>query len=291
MILDLNGKLKLDYNEISISIKDDGSILVYDRIEMKYYIGKDGKTEGPFTNDDPRVQAFRQDDGESNQGANQWEAKFPENITRSGDKYTIRVNGKSYGPFARINDFAVAKSGDKFAALVTENDFTSEDKMKKMEEAMKNAKTDQERMQIQMKFSQQVSQQMIQAGGAEAFQPKLVSDVPGAVYDQVKWMGGMLNGTAKFDDIVVVTYDKVLDLKGNLLLQLKPGSTGSGDFFINSTNSGYANYKYGTLTFSDNTTLSELFTPRLVKQEGKVSLSYMYYSPGRNAVMQCAVPF
>ena len=41
----------------------------------------------------------------------------------------------------------------------------TEDQGKKMEEAMKNAKTDQERMDIAMKMSQQMQNQMMQGGG------------------------------------------------------------------------------------------------------------------------------
>lgn len=46
-IIDL-GKYKLDYRETSISLKDDGSILLRDRIGGKYYIVRNGATEGPW---------------------------------------------------------------------------------------------------------------------------------------------------------------------------------------------------------------------------------------------------
>jgi hypothetical protein len=293
MTLDLGGNLKIDYREISISMKDDGSILVYDKIGGKYYIAKDGVTNGPFAKDDPRIKGFHsaEEENDSEGAGDPWLAEYPGYISRSGNKYLIKVNGKSYGPFAQISDFAMPKSKDKFAAIVIEKVLATEDQMKKMEEAMKNAKSDQERMDISMKNSQQMSQQMIQGGGTAAITPKLVSDVPGAVYDPMKWMGGRLNGIAKYDEIVVVAMDKVIDLKGNPLITLKTPADGSGQFFINSSNTRYANYKYGTITFNDNTTLPDLFNPYLVRKEGKVSISYNYYSPGKNAIMQCLLPF
>jgi hypothetical protein len=107
----------------------------------------------------------------------------------------------------------------------------------------------------------------------------------------MKWMGGRLNSKVKFDDIVVVAADKILDLKGNTLISLTQNSNNYKDLFLNSSGSKYATYQYGTLTFSDNTTLSELFNPRVTKTEGKVFLTYMYYSPGKNAIMQAAIPF
>ena len=48
-------------------------------------------------------------------------AKYPNYIVQSGDKYIIKFNGKNFGPYAIITDFAVSQSKDKFAALVTEN--------------------------------------------------------------------------------------------------------------------------------------------------------------------------
>ena len=61
--------------------------------------------------------------------------------------------------------------------------------------------------------------------------------------------------------------------------------------FVNSSNILYATYNYGTMTFSDNKLLAEVFNPYVIKTDGKVYLTYMYYSPGKDAIMQCAVPF
>lgn len=77
---------------------------------------------------------------------------------------------------------------------------------------MKNAKSDQERMDIAMKMSQQMQNQM-QGGGPQSIQPIMVSNVPGAVYDPMTWMGGRLNNRIKIDDILVKAHDRILDLK------------------------------------------------------------------------------
>ena len=275
-IVDLT-KFKLDYKEINICEKEDGSLLIKDRRDGKYYLLKDGKSEGPLSENDPRV--------------TDWVDKYPAFISHSGDKYLIKFNGKSFGPYAVISDFAVSLSRDKFAALVTENVLVTEAQNKKIEEEMEKAKTDQERLEISMKYTQQMSDILSQPGGTESIQPKLVSNVPGASYDMMKWMGGRLNSKVKYDDIVVTATDKIIDLKGNTIITLSDNRYDFNDLFLNSSGTKYASYKYGTLTFSDKTSLAELFNPNLTKTDGKVYLTYMYYSPGKNAIMQAAIPF
>jgi hypothetical protein len=100
-----------------------------------------------------------------------------------------------------------------------------------------------------------------------------------------------LNSNIKYDDILFLTYDKVIDLSNKVLLTLKPDASGAKDLFVNTTNTKYAFYNYGTLTFSDGTVMSELFNPHLVKISGQVYLAYIYYSPKKNAIMQCKIPF
>ena len=287
LILDL-GKFSLNYTEISISIKDDGKLLVRDKISGKFYIVKDGIQDGPYSADNAKVKEF---DVEDDSNSDDWTGRFRSYISKSGDKFIIKFNGKSYGPFAQLNDFAVSRSKDKFAAIAIENMLVSEDQGKKMEEAMAKAKSDQERMDIAMKFSQQMSQQMMQGGGTESIQPKLISNVPGAVYDAMTWMGGSLNSTLKYDEITVIAGDKVIDLSGKTLIKLNNDSYSYENMFLNSSNTKYAGYNYGTLTFSDKTKMSDLFSPYLMKKDGKVSLSYMYYSPAKNSIMQCLLPF
>jgi hypothetical protein len=290
LVIDL-GKYTIVYEEITVCTKDDGSMLVYDKVGSKYYISKDGKSEGPYKEGDPRIKGFCSDSeaGSSDEKADDWVKKYPDYISRSGEKYLIKFNGKNYGPFALISDFAFARSKDKFAAVVTENVMVTEDQSKKMEEAMKNAKTDQERMDIAMKVSQQMQDQLAQ-GGVGSIQPKMVSNVPGATFNMMTWMGGRLNNKVKLDDILVVAPDKIIDLQGNTVMKITQNNY-SADMFVNSSNTKFASYIYGTLTFSDNTTLSELFNPYLVKTDGKIYLTYMYYSPGKNSIMQCSIPF
>jgi hypothetical protein len=107
----------------------------------------------------------------------------------------------------------------------------------------------------------------------------------------MKWKGGRLNGKVKFDDILVIAPDNILDLQGNTVMKSPDTKNSSSNLFVNSSNTRYATYSYGTLAFSDNTTLSEVFNPYLIRTDGKVYLAYMYYSPGKDAIMQCSIPF
>jgi len=130
---------------------------------------------------------------------------------------------------------------------------------------------------------------MMSGGGPTSILPKFITNVTGTTYDPMN--GGTFNGDMKYDDILVNNYDGITDLKGNKVVTIKSEHAGSGKIFINSANTKYAIEGYGTLTFSDNTTLSDLFNPRLMKVDGKVYLAYMYYSPKRNAIMQCKMLF
>ncbi len=292
LVIDL-GKFTLVYGEITICTKDDGSVLIYDKVGSKYYISRDGKSEGPYAEGDSKIVGFCSDSEGSNsdEKADAWVTKYPDYISRSDEKYIIKFNGKNFGPYALISDFAVTRSKDMFAAIVTENLAVTEDQGKKMEEAMNNAKTDQERMDIAMKMSQNVQNQIMQGGGVGSLQPKLISNVPGASYDMATWMGGRLNGSVKFDDLLVVASDRIMDMQGKTVMKLSQNNYNTDGLFVNSSNTRYASYKYGALTFSDNTALSDLFNPYLKKTDGKVYLTYMYYSPAKNAIMQASIPF
>ena len=82
-----------------------------------------------------------------------------------------------------------------------------------------------------------------------------------------------------------------MDLQGEILITLKPEFIGAQSLFVNASNTKYAIYNYGNLVFSDDKTMSELFNPHLVKAGENIDLAYMYYSPKRNAIMQCRIPF
>jgi hypothetical protein len=119
--------------------------------------------------------------------------------------------------------------------------------------------------------------------------PKLVTNISNTSYDPQS--GGTFTGEMKYDDILINMYDKVVDMQGNTILTLKPEFAGGNNLFVSSSNERYAYYNYGTLTFNDKTSLAGLFNPHLMKADGKVYLAYMYYSPKKNAIMQCKILF
>jgi hypothetical protein len=288
LILDLGGKLKVDYSEISITSGDDGSILVQDRTNQNYYIAKDGITKGPFLKGDPALLPYGVN--ESDNDDNAITGKYRNYISKAGDKYTITFQGKKYGPYAVISQFAVSGSKDKFAAIVTENLAVTQDMAKSMEAEAKNAKTQEEQMALAMKFAQQMNANM-NGKSATSTMPVLVTNIPGANTDQATFISGQLKGSYKFDDILLYAYDKISDLKGNKVIDTPQGGIDPENLFISADNSKYASYNFGTLTFSDKTKLSDLFNVHWVKADGKVYLAYMYYSPKRNSIVQCKIPF
>lgn len=290
LVVDLGGKLKLMYSEISITIRDDGAILLKDRISNEFYIVSNGITEGPYKAGDQKLAGFENlDSADKPEAKSRWINN--EYITSSGDKYLIKFNGKSYGPFGDIREFKVSKSKDKFAAIVVENVPVSEADGKKMDAAIKNAKTEQEKRELAMKYQQQMMQKMQQGGGPMSIMPKLITNIDGVNWDPLKSVGGSLNNNVKYDDILITTYDKVIDLSNKVLIELKPDSQNPEALFVNSNNTRYAWYRYGTLTFGDGAAMSDLFNPHLVKVNGQVYLAYMYYSPKSNGIMQCKIPF
>jgi len=289
-VVDLGGKLKLMYSEISVSMSDDGELLLKDRISGDFYIVKDGNPQGPVKAGDPRLGKFnKSDDDEEGTGQKPVWTNNPY-ITKSGEKYTIKFGGKTYGPFSEIQQFKVSGSKDKFAAVIVENSANSEADLKKMEAAIKNAKTDQERMELSMQFSQQMAQNMQKAGGIEGTMPKLLTNIAGATFDPLH-TPGQLNSSLKYDDILINSYNKIIDLTGKTLITIKPEAGASKYLFLNSQNTKYAYYNYGTLTFSDGTSIPDLFNAHMVKANGASNIAYMYYSPKTNAIMQCKIPF
>ena len=298
LVVDL-GKLKLMYSELSILLNDEGAILLSARYSNDYYIAKDGTTQGPIKAGDPRLAGFNIPDksmAPDNSGSDEnKEVKDPwannQYVTKTGEKYLIKFEGKSYGPYATIQQFKVSKSKDKFAAIVVQTIPISEADGKKMQKEIDNAKTEQEKQELALKYNQQMMQKIMEGGGPNSTLPKLVSNIEGATYDLIKSQGGILNSDIKYDDILFKSYDKVVDLSNNVLFELKQDAKSSEGLFINTTNSIYAWYNSGTLSFSDNKVMSDLFNPHLVKVNSQVSLAYMYYSPKSNAIMQCKIPF
>lgn len=284
------GKYNIDYTELNISVLEDGRVLINDKLTDNYYVIKNAVTQGPYKKGDSRIAEF-QTSGDKGEGFDWIVARYKDYISKSGDKYVITFAGKTYGPYARIDKFTVSKSNNQFAALATENIVVTADEGKKMDEAIKNAKTEQEKMDLAMKYSQQMQQKILSSGDPTSIMSKLITNVPNAVTDVNATMGGQFYNTVKYDDIVMVYYNKITDLTGKLLMNIKPGVCSADGVFISSDNSKSACYNYGTLTFSDGKTLAELFNPHLVKTDGKNYIAYMYYSPKRNAIMQCKIPF
>jgi hypothetical protein len=284
------GKYNIGYTEATISMLDDGRILLADRMTDSYYISNNGVTEGPYKKDDPRVAQFEtMIVGADNHAP--FTERYKKYISKKGDKYLITIAGKTYGPYGQINNFSVSLSGDKFAAMVTQTVLTTADEAKKMEEEVNNAKSDEEKMQIAMKYSQQMQQKMLDGGGANGILPKLVTNLPVAPADNYSPLSTVFYSNLKYDNIFTGVAGKILDFQGKTILDLTAFPGRIDNAFIKSDNSGYAWYDSGVLTFSDGKKLTELFNPHLMKLDGKIYLAYMYYSPKHNAIMQCKVPF
>jgi len=298
LVADL-GKMKLMYSELSILLNDEGAILLSERYSDKFYIVKDGVSEGPVKEGDPRLAGFNIPDrsgapdnsngDDEDAETNRW-AKNPY-ITKTGEKYTIKFAGKSYGPYGDIREFKVSRSKDKFAAMVVENVPVTQAEGKKMDEAIKNAKTEEEKQELAMQYSQQMMKKMQEGGGPMSTLPKLVTNIEGVSYDMMKSRGGSLNNDIKYDDILIRSYDKVSDLSNNQLLELSNDARSSEHLFVNTDNTKYAWYNSGTLSFSDNKVMSDLFNPHLLKTNNQVNIAYMYFSPKSNAIMQCKIPW
>ena len=288
LIVDLGGSLKINYKEANISTMDDGALLLQDKMSGNYYIARNGVIQGPLQAGDPKIAGFENSEEE---GTNKLLVRYKDYISKSGDKYLITFGGQKYGPYGQINGFAVTRSKEKFAALVVENVVVSEMDGEAMDKAMKNAKSDQERMQLAMKYSQQMQQKVMQGGGPSSMTTKLVSNVTDLSFDPVNQPATSLNGTMKFDEILLPAYNKIYNLQGQVVVTLKNEHIGAENIFVRSDNTKYAIYNYGTITYSDGKTLTDLFNPHLIKNGGQLYLAYMYYSPKRNAIMQCKIPF
>jgi hypothetical protein len=295
LVMAMDGKLKLDYRELSISILDDGRVLAEDKLTFEYYVVKNGIPQGPYKSNDPQLADFAVTDGSEQEETDTFIKRNKPYISQDGDKLFITFAGKKYGPYAYINEFIVSKSKDKFAALVFKNELPFEDVDKseanEMEEAIKNAKSDQERINLAMEFAQRIQIDTDDFEEPFSDMPQLVTNIPDANWDPINVSTDIISGDIKFDDILVHSdYQKIIDLKGNTLVTLAQDIYAES-VFINTDNTKYAYYDYGTLTFSDKTIMSDLFNPRLVKADGKIYIAYMYYSPEKNAIMQCKTPF
>jgi hypothetical protein len=290
LAFDLGGKLHLLYSEVGLMVKDDGSLLLKDNVGGNYYLAKDGVTQGPFKEGDPKIAGFDQPK-DDNQGEDDLLIKYKQYISKSGDKYLITFDGKSYGPYATISSFIVSKAKTKFAALATKNVMLTEDEGKKLEAEIKNAKTQQEQAEIAQKYAQKMQENMMAGGSNETTGPELVTNIPDSHYDLIEYGGGNLTADIKYDDILIHAPQTIYDLHGNTLFNIDHDLYGSTDLFVSSDNKRLAGFNFGTLTFNDKKTLSGMSKPHLIKVNGQVYLAYLYYSPKRNAIMQNKIAF
>jgi flavodoxin len=251
-------------------------------------------TKGPYAKGDPALGAFGITNDDKK--ADTLIYKYKDFISKSENRYLITFMGKKYGPFDQIDQFIATKSKEKFVASVTEKSVNYEDPNSKMEKDLQNAKTDEERMKIAMKAAQEQiadikKSDIIKKGINPAEGSPYISNIPDFSFNPLKTPQLELNGDIKFDEILLCSSDKIMDLKGNLIMTWPQPASNFKNFFISSDNSRWAGYIYGTITLNDKSTLPDTFNVRLIKVDGKVYLAYMYYSPKRNSIMQCKIPF
>lgn len=280
-------KFKINYNESEICVNEDGRILLMSKegTDPKYFISENGIISGPFDAENSRVKQFAC-------FGNKMEVSNNEFVRKQGDKLLIIFNGKTYGPFAEIQSFAVTHSKKKFVAIAVKNSMTAGMDYKAIEEKMKNA-TQAEQMAMAMEMSQKMQQQMMQqSASGEGFDmsPKLVTNIEGIDWNPM--FGMQISTNIKYDDICLVQYNKITDLNGKTILDLKENINTTGEnLWIKGDNSRYAWFDYGVLQFSDGKKFEKVFSPGIMK-EGKVEyIRYMYYSPGDDAIKMCKISF
>jgi len=159
--MDMGGKLKLDYKELTISILDDGRILARAHGTDEYYIVKDGVTQGPYKSGDPKIADFEAP-ADNSKSAESLLLKKTNPISAGPVKIPDKIWWKKLRPVCPDQQLPqLQKSKDKFAAMVIENIVVNEDQGKKMDEAIRNAKTEQEKIDLAMKYAQEMQQKMI----------------------------------------------------------------------------------------------------------------------------------
>jgi len=280
---------KIAINEITFCHTDKGALLIQHKQLKDYYVIKDGKQSGPYKEGDPSLNEFGSC-SEGVQGTDDLTVKFNGYIFKQGERFVIRFDGKTYGPYDQITSFAINDSHTKFVAAVFEKMLKESDfgDMSKFEKQIENAKSDAEKTQLALQMSQNLSAAMMQKGGIDAT-PRVVSNIP-----DISWnpLLSILRSDIKYNDIVAATMDKITDMKGNPLYTYKSTEIGRFEkFWLNSDNSRWAGYSNGKITFSDGKETNEVFSPYLDQFDGKVFLTYMYFSPVKEAIMQVRIPF
>lgn len=280
---------KVVMQEITVCIQD-GDILLFSKLENKYFIKKKNSDspEGPYETGAPEVIRFSCN-GSSEDGNKDWPALYPDLIFRAGDKFEIRFGGETYGPYAVIQNFVVSSLKTKFVAQVIPDIMFTEKEGAQMEKEAGNAQTMEQQMEMARKVQEKVMNKM-SGGNPMDFSMKMVSNVPGV--SENLGMTAMLSSGIKYDEIVWIGFDNIMDLSGKTIFTFNRQNVDiMGGIWLSSDNSRYASYSNGLLKFSDGQECSEVFSPYLYKENGNVILNYHYFSPKNNAIMQVSVPF
>lgn len=282
-VFQFGDKYKINYRETQICMTSDGKILLQNNennSEPKYYISEKGVISGPFNQDNPKIKQFNCFESDGLVEGSPY-------ISKEGDNMVIKFGGKTYGPYAHIQDFVVSGSKNKFAAFVIKDSMTpgmTEEEAEKLENASQA-----EQMAYAMKMQEQL-QQRLMSGGELDMMPKLVTNIEGAEWDVMSGM--QLSGKIKFDDICLVQPDKITDLSGKILFKFGNNIQYYGDnFWLSRDNSRYAWFDYGTLAFSDGEKLEEISNPAIIKEGNAEFITYTFYSPKDDAIKMCKIQF
>jgi len=288
-VFEFDKGFKVARNELSAWVHN-GDILLLSRDTGKYFIKRKnaGSPEGPYNEDDPAVVKFKRT-GDAVEGEGLI-AMYPEYLQKTGDKVTIRLGGKIYGPYAEVVSFVVNDSGTRFAATISMDKPGMSNDMEKIGKLMENAKTDQERMQIAMQYQQTIMDESLKISQMDVL-PKLVTNVEGAGTEVQP--GAYLSSTVRYDDIVWVELNRITDLAGTSLFEWDPYKMSvEGDkIWLSSDNRHYAAYSDGVLTIDGTRRLNQLFSPYRTRDANGEFLHYLYFSPVNNAIMQASIPF
>jgi hypothetical protein len=292
VVFEFDKGYKVDMTEITVCIQN-GDILLFSKLTSKYFVKKKNSDspEGPYEADNPEVTRFNCNSTVSSSEKKDFSIIYPEFVSRSGEKYLIKFGGKSYGPYAVIMNFVVSDLKSKFVAQVIPDMMFTEKENQELEKESKNA--DNMTMEQKMALAKKVQDKMMQktmSGTPMDFQMKLISNVPNA--DNNPGATVMYSSSIKFDEIVCLGAGQIMDLSGKTIFTYDIQKVNPYDgMWLSSDNTRYVTYSYGLLKFSDGKVCNEVFSPYLVKEEGKVYLNYLYYSPKRNAIMQISTTF
>jgi hypothetical protein len=280
---------KIVMNEISFCHTNKGALLIQNKLSRDYYVVMDGTQTGPYKEDDPALAAFGYCyDSEDDSG--DVTEKFRGFVFKEGNRYVIKFNGKTYGPYDEILSFTMNENQDKFVASVYEKLLKESDlgDMSKIEKEMNNAKTDEERMQIAMQISQKITAVMSEQQAISSA-PQVVTNIPDVVWNPLM---GTTNNRIKFNDIVVTSMNEIKDLQGNTLFSFNNLENNIYEkFWLSSDNKSWAGYNNGQIIFSNGKKIQEVFSPFLDLSDGNLFINYLYFSPVKEAIMKVRIPF